>query len=93
MLKFGSIHALIFYQFIYFPCVHYHRAIIVKGKDHIAMSTDFTPILERRRLQHIAEIHPQLLSDEFTHLEFQKRVQRKDLGKKLLYRDGNMVGW
>ncbi|XP_009876945.1 PREDICTED: protein phosphatase 1J-like, partial [Apaloderma vittatum] len=30
---------------------------------------------------------------EFTHLEFPRRIQPKELGKKMLYRDQNMNGW
>lgn len=57
------------------------------------MSSDFTPLTERRRLQAIANQKPELLGDDFTSLEYQKRVQRKDLGKMLLFRDSNMSGW
>lgn len=38
-------------------------------------------------------MQPQLLGNEFTHLEFPRRVQRKELGKKMLYRDFTMNGW
>lgn len=57
------------------------------------MSSDFTPLTERRRLQAIAKQKPELLGNDFTSLEYQKRVQRKDLGKMLLFRDSNMSGW
>ncbi|KAK2490935.1 hypothetical protein MC885_004393, partial [Smutsia gigantea] len=40
-----------------------------------------------------AFMQPHLLGNEFTHLEFPRRVQRKELGKKMLYRDFNMTGW
>ncbi|XP_071492145.1 protein phosphatase 1H-like [Diadema antillarum] len=69
------------------------RAIICRGYDIIPMSTDFTPTTERQRLQQVASCNPHFLGNEFSHLEFQKRVQRKDLGKKLMYRDQNMTGW
>ncbi|KAJ8789103.1 hypothetical protein J1605_022260 [Eschrichtius robustus] len=39
-----------------------------------------------------AFMQPHLLGNEFTHLEFPRRVQRKELGKKMLYRDFNMTG-
>nr|DBA31018.1 TPA: hypothetical protein GDO54_006933 [Pyxicephalus adspersus] len=41
----------------------------------------------------LAFLQPHLLGNEFTHLEFPRRVQRKELGKMMLYRDFNMTGW
>uniref|UniRef100_A0A673KR69 PPM-type phosphatase domain-containing protein n=1 Tax=Sinocyclocheilus rhinocerous TaxID=307959 RepID=A0A673KR69_9TELE len=38
-------------------------------------------------------MQPHLLGGEFTHLEFPRRVQRKEVGKKMLYRDFTMTGW
>ncbi|EMP35984.1 Rho-related GTP-binding protein RhoC [Chelonia mydas] len=38
-------------------------------------------------------LRPELLGNEFTHLEFPRRIQHKELGKKMLYRDQNMNGW
>lgn len=38
-------------------------------------------------------MQPHLLGNEFTHLEFPRRVQRKEVGKKMLYRDFTMSGW
>uniref|UniRef100_A0A663MHU8 Protein phosphatase, Mg2+/Mn2+ dependent 1J n=1 Tax=Athene cunicularia TaxID=194338 RepID=A0A663MHU8_ATHCN len=40
-----------------------------------------------------AFLRPELLGKEFTHLEFPRRIQPKELGKKMLYRDQNMNGW
>lgn len=40
-----------------------------------------------------AYMQPHLLGNEFTHLEFPRRVQRKEVGKRMLYRDFNMTGW
>ena len=57
------------------------------------MSTDFNPEYERRRLQSIAEQHPDLLGDEFCPRQFTQRVTRKDLGNQMLYRDSRMEGW
>ncbi|MEQ2205883.1 hypothetical protein XENOCAPTIV_017223, partial [Xenoophorus captivus] len=37
-------------------------------------------------------MQPQLLGNEFTHLEFPRRVQRKEVGKRMLYRDFTMNG-
>ncbi|XP_037266707.1 protein phosphatase 1J isoform X2 [Falco rusticolus] len=41
----------------------------------------------------MAFLRPELLGKEFTHLEFPRRIQPKELGKKMLYRDQNMNGW
>ncbi|KAG0722016.1 Protein phosphatase 1H [Chionoecetes opilio] len=38
-------------------------------------------------------MHPELLGGEFTHLDFVRRPQRRDLGKRVLYRDHYMTGW
>ncbi|CAL8247392.1 unnamed protein product [Merluccius merluccius] len=38
-------------------------------------------------------MQPHLLGRDFTHLEFPRRVQRKEVGKKMLYRDFTMMGW
>ncbi|CAO2582157.1 Protein phosphatase 1H, partial [Lemmus lemmus] len=69
------------------------RAIIIRNGEVIPMSSEFTPETERQRLQYLAFMQPHLLGNEFTHLEFPRRVQRKELGKKMLYRDFNMTGW
>ncbi|XP_061780852.1 protein phosphatase 1H-like [Nerophis lumbriciformis] len=69
------------------------RAIIIRGGEIIPMSTEFTPESERQRLQFLAFMQPHLLGNEFTHLEFPRRVQRKDVGKRMLYRDFTMSGW
>uniref|UniRef100_A0A8C8IY22 PPM-type phosphatase domain-containing protein n=1 Tax=Oncorhynchus tshawytscha TaxID=74940 RepID=A0A8C8IY22_ONCTS len=69
------------------------RAIIIRGGEVIPMSTEFTPESERQRLQFLAYMQPHLLGGEFTHLEFPRRVQRKEVGKRMLYRDFTMSGW
>ncbi|KPP80176.1 phosphatase 1H protein-like, partial [Scleropages formosus] len=69
------------------------RAIIVRNGEIIPMSTEFTPESERQRLQFLAYMQPHLLGNEFTHLEFPRRVQRKEVGKRMLYRDYTMNGW
>ncbi|XP_077567175.1 protein phosphatase 1H isoform X1 [Stigmatopora nigra] len=69
------------------------RAIILRGGEVIPVSSEFTPESERRRLQFLAYMQPHLLGNEFTHLEFPRRVQRKEVGKRMLYRDFTMSGW
>ncbi|XP_062482571.1 protein phosphatase 1J isoform X2 [Pezoporus occidentalis] len=43
--------------------------------------------------KHMAFLRPELLGKEFTHLEFPRRIQPKELGRKMLYRDQDMNGW
>uniref|UniRef100_A0A8C6UCA8 Protein phosphatase, Mg2+/Mn2+ dependent, 1H n=1 Tax=Neogobius melanostomus TaxID=47308 RepID=A0A8C6UCA8_9GOBI len=69
------------------------RAIIIRSGEVVPMSSEFTPESERQRLQFLAYMQPHLLGNEFTHLEFPRRVQRKEVGKRMLYRDFTMSGW
>ncbi|KAJ3612366.1 hypothetical protein NHX12_020642 [Muraenolepis orangiensis] len=68
-------------------------AIIIRNSDIISMSSEFTPESERQRLQFLGFMQPHLLGRDFTHLEFPRRVQRAEVGKKMLYRDFTMMGW
>jgi serine/threonine protein phosphatase PrpC len=69
------------------------RAIVCKGNQVIPMSFDFTPTSERERILRLGQQRPELLGNDFTHLEFIRRPTRKDLGKRMLYRDAYMTGW
>ncbi|XP_016322796.1 protein phosphatase 1H isoform X2 [Sinocyclocheilus anshuiensis] len=69
------------------------RALIIRGGEIIPMSSSFTPESERQRLQFLAHLQPSLLGNEFTHLEFPRRVTKKEVGKRMLYRDFTMNGW
>ncbi|XP_074644715.1 protein phosphatase 1H-like isoform X2 [Tubulanus polymorphus] len=71
------------------------RAVICRASSNqvVEMSHDHTPGTERQRLQNIAMLQPDLLHDEFTHLEFMRRLNKRDLGKKMLHRDAHMSGW
>lgn len=40
-----------------------------------------------------AFVYPELLADEFTRLEFPRRLKGDDLGQKVLFRDHYMSGW
>lgn len=40
-----------------------------------------------------AYMQPHLLGNEFTHLEFPRTVCKKEVGKRMLYRDYSMKGW
>ncbi|XP_053313567.1 protein phosphatase 1J [Spea bombifrons] len=69
------------------------RAIIIRQGRTIPMSQEFTPETERQRLQFLAFLKPELLGNEFTYLEFPRRIQQKELKKRMLYRDHTMTGW
>uniref|UniRef100_A0A673JIF2 Protein phosphatase 1H-like n=1 Tax=Sinocyclocheilus rhinocerous TaxID=307959 RepID=A0A673JIF2_9TELE len=69
------------------------RAIIVRNSEVIPMSYEFTPESERQRLQYLGFLKPELLGNEFTHIEFPRRIQHSELGKKMLFRDHTMTGW
>uniref|UniRef100_A0A667ZYN8 Protein phosphatase, Mg2+/Mn2+ dependent, 1H n=1 Tax=Myripristis murdjan TaxID=586833 RepID=A0A667ZYN8_9TELE len=79
--------------FLSFECNCLCTAIIIRNGEIIPMSTEFTPESERQRLQFLGFMQPHLLGNEFTHLEFPRRVQRKEVGKRMLYRDFTMNGW
>ena len=57
------------------------------------MSMDFTPETDRQRLQKLAYLQPQLLGRYFGRLEYQRRLRKKDIGHRVLYRDRHMKGW
>ncbi|XP_037107962.1 protein phosphatase 1H [Syngnathus acus] len=69
------------------------RAIIIRNKEIVPMTNEFTPESERQRLQYLGFLRPELLGNEFTHIEFPRRIQHCELGKKMLYRDHTMSGW
>lgn len=69
------------------------RGIIIKNNQVIPMSFDFTPESERERIKYLGLLKPELLGDDFTALEFIRRPTRKDLGRPILCRDGQMSGW
>ncbi|XP_049783105.1 protein phosphatase 1H isoform X2 [Schistocerca cancellata] len=69
------------------------RAVLSKNRTVIPMSHDFTPESERARVRHLAALKPELLGNEFTHLDYIRRPTVHDLGKKILYRDAFMNGW
>ncbi|MEE6493367.1 hypothetical protein FKM82_016798 [Ascaphus truei] len=68
-------------------------AIIIRQEKTIPMSQEFTPETERQRLQFLGFLKPQLLGNEFTFREFPRRIQPRELGKRMLYRDHTMTGW
>ena len=58
-----------------------------------AMSMDFTPETDRKRLQTLAYLQPQLLGKHFGRIEYQRRLRKKDISTRILFRDRHMSGW
>ncbi|XP_067913605.1 protein phosphatase 1H-like [Heterodontus francisci] len=69
------------------------RAILIRNGETIPLSNEFTPESERQRLQYLGYLQPHLLGNEFTHLEFPRRIQHREIGRMMLYRDYSMTGW
>lgn len=57
------------------------------------MSFDHTPETERARLMTTAQLNPYLMAGEYVATEYAKRPMQRDLGKRVLYRHGSMMGW
>lgn len=56
-------------------------------------SYDHTPETERTRLMTTAQLNPHLMAGEYAATEYAKRPMQRDLGKRVLYRQGSMIGW
>ncbi|XP_037067977.1 protein phosphatase 1H-like isoform X1 [Pollicipes pollicipes] len=69
------------------------RAVLCRAGHAGPATTDFTPESERQRVRQLAGQQPALTGGEFTHLDFCRRVSRRDIGKRVLYRDAHMTGW
>ena len=71
------------------------RAIIISENFSkiTELSMDFTPETDRKRLQTLAYLQPQLLGKYFGRIEYQRRLRKKDIGQRVLYRDRHMSGW
>lgn len=71
------------------------RAILVTENctNITELSMDFTPETDRKRLQTLAFLQPQLLGKYFGRIEYQRRLRKKDIGQRVLYRDRHMSGW
>lgn len=59
----------------------------------VPFSFDHTPETERLRLMNVAQLNPQLIAGEYVATEYAKRPIQRDLGKRVLYRQGTMKGW
>ncbi|PIC34580.1 hypothetical protein B9Z55_014189 [Caenorhabditis nigoni] len=69
------------------------RAVMVTSDGTKALSRDLTPASERKRLQELAYRNPELIGNSFSRLEYSKKLTRKDLKSRVLYRDWFMDGW
>lgn len=69
------------------------RSVLCRSSQAIPMSNDFTPVTERQRLQQLGRLAPHLLGQEYSWLEYIRRPQRRDIGSRMLFRDGQMTGW
>uniref|UniRef100_A0A182J481 Uncharacterized protein n=1 Tax=Anopheles atroparvus TaxID=41427 RepID=A0A182J481_ANOAO len=56
-------------------------------------SFDHTPDTERPRLLTVGKHNPALLGGEYIAMEYAKKPTSKDLGARILYRQGAMRGW
>lgn len=59
----------------------------------VPFSFDHTPETERLRLMNVAQLNPQLIAGDYVATEYAKRPMQRDLGKRVLYRQGTMKGW
>ena len=71
------------------------RAVLFteNGSKITPMSLDFTPETDRRRLQTLAYLQPQLLGKHYGRIEYQRRLRKKDISQRVLFRDRHMSGW
>lgn len=59
----------------------------------VPFSFDHTPETERIRLMSVAQLNPHLMAGDYVGIEYAKRPLQRDLGKRVLYRQGTMKGW
>lgn len=59
----------------------------------VQFSFDHTPDTERTRLLSTAKINPKFMGMDYIPMEFAKKPMVKDLGQRILYREGSMKGW
>ncbi|GAB0099916.1 protein phosphatase 1H [Sergentomyia squamirostris] len=59
----------------------------------IPFSHDHTPDTEKARLLSTAKINPTFMGGDYIAMEYAKKPMTKDLGTRILYRQGTMKGW
>ncbi|XGW30338.1 hypothetical protein V3C99_009372 [Haemonchus contortus] len=89
----AAIAVLVFLGKLYVANAGDCRAVLVTDEGSKALSSDFTPGTERKRLQTLAYQNPELIGNCFSRLEYSRTLSRKDLKTKVLFRDWFMDGW
>lgn len=56
-------------------------------------SFDHTPDTERTRILSLGKLHPDLMGGEYIAMEYAKKPMTKEMGTRILYKQGNMKGW
>ncbi|KAI8033499.1 protein phosphatase 1H [Drosophila gunungcola] len=59
----------------------------------VPFSADHTPETERERLLNVARLKPHLMGQHYVAMEYAKRPHIKDMGQRILCRQGTMRGW
>ncbi|EDW30820.1 GL13426 [Drosophila persimilis] len=59
----------------------------------VPFSADHTPETERERLLNVARLKPHLMANHYVAMEYAKRPHIKDMGQRILCRQGTMKGW
>ena len=63
------------------------------NKPCVQITTDATPDHDRQRIQFIAYLQSQLMTPDYTRLQFEVTLREEHKGQKALYRDKHMTGW
>ncbi|CAI4228381.1 unnamed protein product [Auanema sp. JU1783] len=89
----AAVAVLVFLGKVYIANAGDCRAVLVCSQSTRALTTDFNPESERKRLQTIAYNNPDFIKNKFSRLEYSRPLFKKDLNSKVLYRDWFMDGW
>ena len=63
------------------------------NKPCVQITADATPDYDRQRIQSIAYLQSQLMTPDYTRLQFEVTLREEHKGQKALYRDKHMTGW
>ncbi|XP_053378070.1 protein phosphatase 1H-like [Mercenaria mercenaria] len=69
------------------------RAVLCQGDKVEQVTTDFNPVTDKQRINYVGHIHPEYLHNEFTCLEFPRRLNKVDVGEPMLCRKPGREGW
>lgn len=84
---------LFIYGKVFTACAGDSRAIVAVGDWVEPLSRDHTPTSERVRICRIGHQKSHLLKNDYTSLEFHKRPSSQDVGKSVLYRHPECLGY